>query len=53
MNNAKAKDIDLSVDMNDAFVAGWDAECDKSFLIGAHKHGRLNNFIFSLVILLP
>ncbi|KAL3998658.1 SNF2 N-terminal domain family protein [Acanthocheilonema viteae] len=42
MNNAKAKDIDLSVDMNDAFVAGWDAECDKSFLIGAHKHGLEN-----------
>lgn len=39
MNNANATDIDLSVDMNDAFVAGWDAECDKSFLIGAHKHG--------------
>ncbi|CAG9535369.1 unnamed protein product [Cercopithifilaria johnstoni] len=42
MNNAKAKDIDLSVDMNDAFVAGWDSECDKSFLIGAHKHGLEN-----------
>ncbi|VDK75980.1 unnamed protein product [Litomosoides sigmodontis] len=42
MNNAKAKDIDLSVDMNDAFVTGWDAECDKSFLIGAHKHGLEN-----------
>ncbi|VDO25963.1 unnamed protein product [Onchocerca flexuosa] len=42
MNNAEAKDIDLSVDMNDAFVAGWDTECDKSFLIGAHKHGLEN-----------
>ncbi|OZC07125.1 protein, SNF2 family [Onchocerca flexuosa] len=44
MNNAEAKDIDLSVDMNDAFVAGWDTECDKSFLIGAHKHGKGENF---------
>uniref|UniRef100_A0A915Q7V9 Uncharacterized protein n=1 Tax=Setaria digitata TaxID=48799 RepID=A0A915Q7V9_9BILA len=43
MNNTKAKDIDLSVDMNDPFVAGWDAECDKSFLIGAHKHGLENS----------
>ncbi|KAK6105983.1 SNF2 N-terminal domain family protein [Brugia pahangi] len=42
MNNANANDIDLLVDMNDAFVAGWDAECDKSFLIGAYKHGLEN-----------
>lgn len=46
MNNAKAKDIDLPVDMNDPFVTGWDSECDKSFLIGAHKHGKRNNSFF-------
>lgn len=30
----------MTVDLNDAFVPGWDADCDKSFLIGAHKHGK-------------
>lgn len=39
MNGAKADEVDLNVEMNEPFFAGWDAECDKSFLIGAHKHG--------------
>uniref|UniRef100_A0A0M3HY11 TPR_REGION domain-containing protein n=1 Tax=Ascaris lumbricoides TaxID=6252 RepID=A0A0M3HY11_ASCLU len=42
MSGAKADDVDLSVEMNEPFFAGWDAECDKSFLIGAHKHGVEN-----------
>ncbi|VDN01887.1 unnamed protein product [Thelazia callipaeda] len=42
MNNAKAEEIDLKIDMKDAFVNGWDNECDKNFLIGAHKHGLEN-----------
>uniref|UniRef100_A0A915AAX0 Chromodomain-helicase-DNA-binding protein 8 n=1 Tax=Parascaris univalens TaxID=6257 RepID=A0A915AAX0_PARUN len=42
MSGAKADDIDLSVEMNEPFFAGWDAECDKNFLIGAHKHGVEN-----------
>lgn len=45
MSGAKADDVDLSVEMNEPFFAGWDAECDKSFLIGAHKHGMFWDLI--------
>ncbi|VDK52169.1 unnamed protein product [Anisakis simplex] len=42
MSGTKASEVDLGVDMNEPFVSGWDNECDKSFLIGAHKHGVEN-----------
>ncbi|MFH4974373.1 hypothetical protein AB6A40_001082 [Gnathostoma spinigerum] len=40
MKNATADEIDLPVESPpDSLVNGWDAECDKSLLIGSHKHG--------------
>lgn len=53
MNGTDAKDIGLIVEINEAFVSGWDAECDKSFLIGVHKHGaNYKNLPFKIFLLI-